>query len=313
MCALPSGHGRRRAGLPGLPRRRAVARPAQPRRRPGHPPARRRPDRRAGPGTVARRRPPPGSTAVAAAVADRPRPRVAVVEWVDPPFTAGHWVPDLVRAAGGEPVGARPAEPAPCTPPGSDSRTRPDVVIVAPCGFHLDGAADQAESVLARLPDASRCGPSTPTASSCDPARGSSTVSRRSPGSCTRRPYAHRRPAPCVACADRSACPGRAAGTRRHRRVRRARRRPARRGRAHAGRVRRRPPPGQRRHDGLAGRAGQRAVGHGPAGRCRRRTDRVGADRPTSGSPRPARRRSPRPGRRRSAVSGRCTRGRRAP
>ena len=30
------------------------------------------------------------------AVADRPRPRVAIVEWVDPPFTAGHWVPDLV-------------------------------------------------------------------------------------------------------------------------------------------------------------------------------------------------------------------------
>ena len=44
---------------------------------------------------------------VAAAVAGRPRPRVAVVEWVDPPFTAGHWVPDLVLAAGGEPVGGQ--------------------------------------------------------------------------------------------------------------------------------------------------------------------------------------------------------------
>src|SRR6185369_15090990 len=33
---------------------------------------------------------------VAAAVVGRPRPRVAVVEWVDPPFPAGHWVPDLV-------------------------------------------------------------------------------------------------------------------------------------------------------------------------------------------------------------------------
>ncbi len=46
--------------------------------------------------------------AVASAVQHRPRPRVAVVEWVDPPFTAGHWVPDLVHAAGGEPVAARP-------------------------------------------------------------------------------------------------------------------------------------------------------------------------------------------------------------
>jgi iron complex transport system substrate-binding protein len=44
---------------------------------------------------------------VASVVAGRERPRVAVVEWVDPPFTAGHWVPDLIRAAGGEPVGAK--------------------------------------------------------------------------------------------------------------------------------------------------------------------------------------------------------------
>ena len=42
---------------------------------------------------------------IAAAVAGRRRPKVAVIEWVDPPFTAGHWIPDLVSAAGGEPVG----------------------------------------------------------------------------------------------------------------------------------------------------------------------------------------------------------------
>src|SRR3954469_924943 len=46
--------------------------------------------------------------AVATAVAGRPLPKVAVVDWVDPPFTAGHWVPDLVTAAGGVPVAARP-------------------------------------------------------------------------------------------------------------------------------------------------------------------------------------------------------------
>ena len=38
---------------------------------------------------------------VADRVAGLPRPRVAVIEWVDPPFSAGHWVPDLVVAAGG--------------------------------------------------------------------------------------------------------------------------------------------------------------------------------------------------------------------
>jgi iron complex transport system substrate-binding protein len=43
--------------------------------------------------------------AVEAAVAGRGRPRVLVLEWTDPPFLAGHWVPELVRRAGGEPVG----------------------------------------------------------------------------------------------------------------------------------------------------------------------------------------------------------------
>ena len=48
--------------------------------------------------------------AVAARVAGLGRPRVAVIEWVDPPFTAGHWVPDLVTAAGGLAVAARPRQ-----------------------------------------------------------------------------------------------------------------------------------------------------------------------------------------------------------
>src|SRR5690606_595092 len=90
--------------------------------------------------------------AVAAAVAGRPRPRVAVVEWVDPPFTAGHWVPDLVAAAGGEPVAARAGQRSVQTTWDEFADAGPDVVLVAPCGFHLDGAADQARTVAERLP-----------------------------------------------------------------------------------------------------------------------------------------------------------------
>ena len=90
--------------------------------------------------------------AIATAVADRPRPRVALVEWVDPPFTAGHWVPDLVRAAGGEPVAARPGARSVQTTWQEFVDAEPDLVIVAPCGFHLDGAADQARRVVANLP-----------------------------------------------------------------------------------------------------------------------------------------------------------------
>jgi iron complex transport system substrate-binding protein len=89
---------------------------------------------------------------VAAAVAGRPRPRVAVVEWVDPPFTAGHWVPDLVAAAGGEPVAARPQKPSVQTSWESVAACSPDLIIVAPCGYHLDAAAGQAAIVAAELP-----------------------------------------------------------------------------------------------------------------------------------------------------------------
>ncbi len=92
--------------------------------------------------------------AVTAAVRDRPRPRVAVVEWVEPPFTAGHWVPDLVRAAGGEPVAARPGARSVQTSWQEFTDAAPDVVIVAPCGFHLAGAAAQAEAVVPHFPDA---------------------------------------------------------------------------------------------------------------------------------------------------------------
>jgi iron complex transport system substrate-binding protein len=91
---------------------------------------------------------------VAAAVGGRPRPRVAVVEWVDPPFPAGHWVPDLVSAAGGTPVAARPGARSVQTTWDEFTAAAPDVVLVSPCGFHLDGAAQQAEAVAPRFPGA---------------------------------------------------------------------------------------------------------------------------------------------------------------
>lgn len=92
-------------------------------------------------------------SAVESAVAGRRRPRVAVIEWVDPPFTAGHWVPDLVCAAGGEPVGGRPGERSVQTTWPEVRACAPDLVIVAPCGFHLDGSAAQAMVAAAELPD----------------------------------------------------------------------------------------------------------------------------------------------------------------
>ncbi len=90
--------------------------------------------------------------AVSTAVAGLPRRRVAVIEWVDPPFTAGHWVPDLVTAAGGEPVSGRPGQMSVTASWDSVAACAPDLVVVAPCGYHLDGAISQARAVAEKLP-----------------------------------------------------------------------------------------------------------------------------------------------------------------
>jgi iron complex transport system substrate-binding protein len=89
---------------------------------------------------------------IAARVAGRRRPRVAVVEWTDPPFTAGHWVPDLVTAAGGRPVAAHPGAMSEPTSWAAVADAAPEYVLVAPCGYHLPGAIEQARYVARALP-----------------------------------------------------------------------------------------------------------------------------------------------------------------
>src|SRR4051812_41109771 len=88
--------------------------------------------------------------AVERAVAGRPRPRVLVLEWTDPPFLAGHWVPELVRRAGGDPVGG--SDGGRSVTAGWHDLPDADLVVVAPCGFGLDAAVEQSPSVAARLP-----------------------------------------------------------------------------------------------------------------------------------------------------------------
>lgn len=92
---------------------------------------------------------------VARAVAGRHRPRVAVLEWTDPAYAPGHWVPEQVVLAGGEPVLGRDGERS-CRVTWEAVRgCEPDVVVCAPCGFDLDGSRRMAEAVVAQgvLPD----------------------------------------------------------------------------------------------------------------------------------------------------------------
>ena len=88
------------------------------------------------------------------------RKRVAVIEWLDPPFLAGHWVPEMVRAAGGEHVGAAPGAHSREVAWAEVAALEPDLLVVALCGFdlararrELDQVADPAAlALLARVP-----------------------------------------------------------------------------------------------------------------------------------------------------------------
>jgi iron complex transport system substrate-binding protein len=68
------------------------------------------------------------------------RPRVACLEWLDPPFTGGHWVPELVEAAGGEDPFGRPGEPSRRLPWDEVLAAEPEVAILMPCGFGVERA-----------------------------------------------------------------------------------------------------------------------------------------------------------------------------
>jgi len=91
-------------------------------------------------------------------VADRPRPRVVVLEWTDPPYAPGHWLPDMVEAAGGECVLGRAGDRSVRVRWADVAAAHPEVVVVAPCGYDAAGAAVQAGALRAAglLPDGVR-------------------------------------------------------------------------------------------------------------------------------------------------------------
>ena len=87
-------------------------------------------------------------------------PRVVCVEWLDPVFIAGHWVPDLVAAAGGKDVGAASGNHSVVSDWASLTALRPDLVVVMLCGF--DVARARAEVAALDSADAMRFLSSTP-------------------------------------------------------------------------------------------------------------------------------------------------------
>jgi iron complex transport system substrate-binding protein len=78
------------------------------------------------------------------------RPRVFVMEWVDPVYCSGHWVPEMVELAGGVDALSRKGADSVRVTWDQVLKWAPEVFIISPCGFNLAGASEQARQLFAR-------------------------------------------------------------------------------------------------------------------------------------------------------------------
>lgn len=84
------------------------------------------------------------------AVAGLGRPKTFALEWGDPPFNGGHWVPEMIEVAGGEPVLGAHRTPSVRVTWDQIAAADPDVVVFMPCGYGLDAAVAEAEVLVER-------------------------------------------------------------------------------------------------------------------------------------------------------------------
>ncbi len=81
--------------------------------------------------------------------AKAPRPRVAVIEWGEPIYAAGHWMPEMVHKAGGVDVLAKPGEHSVVVTLDAVRAADPEVIVIAPCGYDLPRSVEEGERLLA--------------------------------------------------------------------------------------------------------------------------------------------------------------------
>ena len=88
---------------------------------------------------------------VVTSVSGRARPRVALLEWLDPPFSAGHWNPELVRLAGGVDGLGQKGQPSRTLAWKEVTALKPEVIVIACCGFGVGRTLEEA-SLLKNVP-----------------------------------------------------------------------------------------------------------------------------------------------------------------
>ncbi len=76
-------------------------------------------------------------------VGGAPRPRVIALEWLDPPYVGGHWVPEMISISGGDDVAGPPGLKSPEVRWGALVGLSPDIVVAMPCGWYVEDAVAQ--------------------------------------------------------------------------------------------------------------------------------------------------------------------------
>jgi iron complex transport system substrate-binding protein len=89
---------------------------------------------------------------VAMSVRGLPPRRVFFAEWIDPPFCAGHWLPEMIELAGGQDVFGRTGQPSRSTTWDEVRASEPELVIIGPCGFGVGEAALRAADLALVCP-----------------------------------------------------------------------------------------------------------------------------------------------------------------
>ena len=81
------------------------------------------------------------------------RPKVVAIEWVDPFFTSGHWIPEMIETAGGENLISVEKMPSRKMKLEEIKSANPDIIVIMPCGFDVKRTISEYNNVLAENPD----------------------------------------------------------------------------------------------------------------------------------------------------------------
>ena len=81
------------------------------------------------------------------------RPKVVAIEWVDPFFTSGHWIPEMIENAGGENLISTEKMPSRKMELEEIKEANPDIIVMMPCGFDVKRTISEYNNVLANNPD----------------------------------------------------------------------------------------------------------------------------------------------------------------